>query len=92
MGVAHANNVPLEGVEVGLEPKINLTTAGPDNPRHLQKRIVVIRKQLRLIGDLAPEQVSILTEAAKSCPVQNTLTHPPRIRTEVEVITRDSAR
>ena len=89
MGVARANNIPLKGVEVGLDPKIHLPTRGPDDPRHLQKRIAVIVRQLRLIGDLTPEQASILIEGADSCPVVNTLRHPVRIRTEVEVIGRD---
>ena len=86
-GVARANDIPLEGIEIGLEPKLNLSTAGPSDPRHLQKRIVVIVRKLRLIGDLTQEQVTILTEGAKSCPVENTLAYSPRVRTEVEVVT-----
>jgi uncharacterized OsmC-like protein len=91
MGVSRANDIPLEGIEVRLDPKIHLPTKGPDDPRHLQKRIAVIVRRLRLVGNLSDEQVAVLVEGAKSCPTENTLTHSTRIRNEVEVVAVDQA-
>ena len=49
-------------------------------------RIAKIRREIRLKGDLTPEQKERLLEAARKCPVSNTLGSVP---VQEEVLVED---
>ena len=55
-------------------------------------RIEVIRRQIRLEGDLDAEQRDRLAYIATRCPVHKTLSTPPTIIDDVEVAPVDSPR
>ncbi len=49
-------------------------------------RIAKIRREIRLFGDLTPDQKNQLLEAARKCPVSNTLDSVP---VQEEVLAQD---
>ncbi len=58
---------------MNLTFKRNVPPGKPGIQRTMTVRIAKIRREIRLMGDLTPEQKERLLEAARKCPVSNTL-------------------
>lgn len=72
---AEKQNIPLDHVTVELSHSVEKGEGG--------KRKDVIARKLVLAGDLSPEQMQTLTDAANDCPLYNTLTRGPEVRTHL---------
>ena len=57
--------------------KRNVPPGKPGIQRTMTVRIAKIRREIRLMGDLTLEQKERLLEAARKCPVSNTLGSVP---------------
>jgi len=77
---AQRKNWPLERAEVQLEE----IKAETDNKEQTNDRRFKIRKKLKLIGDLNPEQIKRLEEISSRCPVQRSLEAGMVIQTILE--------
>ena len=62
---------------MNLTFKRNVPPGKPGIQRTVTVRIAKIRREIRLFGDLTPDQKNQLLEAARKCPVSNTLGSVP---------------
>lgn len=73
---------PLDGVQVELDhSKIHAEDCADCETR--EGKVDEIRRQIRLEGDLTPEQRQKLTEIADKCPVHRTLHSEIKVRTDL---------
>ncbi|PIQ20552.1 MAG: osmotically inducible protein OsmC [Cytophagales bacterium CG18_big_fil_WC_8_21_14_2_50_42_9] len=77
---AQRKNWPLERAEVQLEE----IKAETNNKEQTNDRRFKIRKKLKLIGDLNPEQIKRLEDISSRCPVQRSLEAGMVIQTILE--------
>ena len=80
---ARRRNWPLEDVELSLSTHKVHAKDCEDCESDPNARVDIIDRQIRFIGDLAPDQIDRLTDIASKCPVHRTLTSETVIRTEV---------
>ena len=84
MMYARRKGWPLENIEVGLETyKIHAKDC-EDCESDPEAGVDIIEVNLKLKGNLTPEQIERLGEISERCPVHRTLTGEIKIRTKVE--------
>jgi putative redox protein len=75
---------PLEGVEVDLQTRKVHAKDCEDCESDPNAKVDIIDCQIRIQGDLVPEQIERLVDISERCPVHRTLTSETVIRTNVE--------
>lgn len=81
---ARRKNWPLEHVQVELTHDREHVTDCEDCEEDSGTLLDVVHRQIRLEGDLTPEQRERLKEIARRCPVHRTLTASMKIVDELE--------
>ena len=69
-------NIPLEKLSIRMEGK---REANPD-------RVSEIQATMEISGEIPPERVETIKRVAKGCRIHNTLTRPPRIDVDLQLI------
>ncbi len=90
LGIARAEKIPIQDLEVRLSPKTNFVpkihARYHEDPERRRIRIAKIKMDIHVRGTIAEAQVEILKEAARNyCPLHNTLAAKPEIEENIYV-------
>lgn len=84
--VAQHHNIPVEGIEVEIEPVRRME---PEEARGVpwrrKLRVATFRRHIKVRGPLTGEHKELLLRGAGNCPVDMTLTTGSEVPTTLEV-------